>query len=61
MRNKYGKNIGINIFDNNKIDPKYRCWIGGNIVSILELFKKMWVTKNDWNENGSDIIHIKTI
>ena len=61
LRNKYGKNIGINIFDNNKIDPKYRCWIGGNIVSILELFKKMWVTKNDWNENGSDIIHIKTI
>ena len=50
-----------NIYENDKIKPQYRCWVGGNIISILEIFKKMWVTKNDWNEKGSEIIHIKTI
>ena len=55
------KNIGINIYENEKIKPQYRCWLGGNIISILEVFKKMWVNKSDWNEKGSEIIHIKTI
>ena len=40
-----------------KIKPQYRCWIGGNIISTLEIFKKMWVTKNDWNETGNEIVH----
>ena len=35
--------------------------VGGNIISTMEIFKKMWVTKSEWNEKGSEIIHIKTI
>ena len=31
------------------------------LISILEIFKKMWVTRSEWNEKGSGIIHIKTI
>ena len=42
---------------NHNIDAE----IGGNIISTLEIFKKMWVTKNDWNETGNEIVHIKTI
>lgn len=57
----FGKNVVINILENEKINPQYRCWVGGNIISTLEIFKKMWVTKSDWKENGSEIIHIKTI
>ena len=41
--------------------PKFSCWMGGNIISTLEVFKKMWVTKNEWNEKGNAIIHSKTI
>ena len=38
------------------------CWTGGNVISTLEIFKKMWVTKDDWGEKGNkSIIHIKTI
>ena len=59
LKNKLIKNIKININKSDK--PKYSCWIGGNIISTLEIFKKMWVTKNDWSENGSKVIHVKTI
>ena len=55
------KNIGINIYENEKIKPQYRCWMGGNIISTLEIFKKMWLTKNEWDEKGSEIIHVKTL
>ena len=61
LKNKLGKGLNINIFENEKINPKYRCWVGGNIISTMEIFKKMWVTKSEWNEKGSEIIHIKTI
>ena len=61
IKNKLGKGFGINIFENEKINPKYRCWVGGNIISTMEIFKKMWVTRNELKEKGSEIIHIKTI
>jgi centractin len=38
------------------------CWSGGNVISILEIFKKMWVSREEWVEKGNkSIIHIKTI
>ena len=38
------------------------CWTGGNVISTLEIFKKMWVTRDDWSEKGNkSIIHVKTI
>ena len=38
------------------------CWSGGNVISILEIFKKMWVSREEWIEKGNkSIIHIKTI
>ena len=59
LKNRLIKNMKININKSEK--PKYSCWIGGNIISTLEIFKKMWVTKNDWNEKGSKVVHVKTI
>ena len=38
------------------------CWTGGNVISTLEIFKKMWVSREEWIEKGNkSIIHIKTI
>ena len=59
LKNKLAKKSKINIQKSEK--PQYSCWIGGNIISTLEIFKKMWVTRNDWNESGNKIIHVKTI
>ena len=59
LKNKLTKNMKINLQKPEK--PQYCCWLGGNIISTLEIFKKMWVTRNDWNEKGSNIVHIKSI
>ena len=40
---------------------KYACWIGGNVISTLEIFKKMWITKHEWSDKGTKLIHTKTI
>ena len=61
LKSKIGKGIFINVLENDKIKPQLRCWVGGNIISTLEIFKKMWITKSEWNENRNEIIHIKTI
>ena len=59
LKSKLNKNMKIVLNKTEK--PKFSCWMGGNIISTLEVFKKMWVTKNDWNEKGNRIIHSKTI
>ena len=42
-------------------NPQLSCWNGGNIISSLGSFRKMLVTKSDWDENGRNIIHEKCI
>lgn len=41
--------------------PTLSAWTGGSIITSLELFKDMWVTQKDWEENGKNIIHNKAI
>lgn len=59
IKDKAYKNLKINLKTTPK--PEYCCWMGGNMISTLEIFKRMWVSKSDWTEKGSKIIHIKTI
>ena len=40
---------------------KYSCWIGGNVISTLEIFKKMWITKLERSDKGKRLIQSKTI
>eukprot|EP00735_Rhodelphis_limneticus_P015202 TRINITY_DN9385_c0_g1::TRINITY_DN9385_c0_g1_i1::g.28382::m.28382 TRINITY_DN9385_c0_g1::TRINITY_DN9385_c0_g1_i1::g.28382 ORF type:complete len:398 (+),score=113.40,sp/P85515/ACTZ_RAT/60.63/1e-163,Actin/PF00022.14/2.4e-128,MreB_Mbl/PF06723.8/28,MreB_Mbl/PF06723.8/1.9 TRINITY_DN9385_c0_g1_i1:42-1196(+) len=52
-------------------EPKYRIaapadrmlstWNGGSILAALASFKKMWVTKHDYQEYGYYILHSKTL
>ncbi|KAF2842022.1 actin-like protein [Patellaria atrata CBS 101060] len=39
-------------------ERKYTTWTGGSILAGLSTFKKMWVEKDEWQENP-DIIHSK--
>ena len=41
--------------------PERRCsvWIGGSILASLSTFKQMWITKMDYDESGSSIVHRK--
>ena len=41
--------------------PQLSAWLGGNIISSLEMINKMWVTQKEWDEIGDKIIHTKAI
>jgi len=40
-------------------ERKYSVWIGGSILASLSSFDTMWVTKAEYDESGSGIIHRK--
>jgi actin len=33
-------------------DRKYSCWLGAAILSLIERFEPMWITKKEYEENG---------
>jgi len=41
-------------------ERKFSTWIGGSILSSLATFKKMWVSKEEYEEEGASILHRKT-
>lgn len=38
----------------------YSTWIGGSILASLETFKKMWITKREYESEGVKVLHRKT-
>ena len=40
-------------------ERKYSVWIGGSILSSLTTFEQMWITKQEYDECGADIVHRK--
>ncbi|CAB3984833.1 beta-centractin [Paramuricea clavata] len=38
----------------------YSTWIGGSILASLDTFKKMWVSKKEWEEENTRVLHRKT-
>ena len=42
-------------------NPEYCSWIGGNIISSLEISKAMWISVKEWMEKGENIINTRTI
>ncbi|CAI4228584.1 unnamed protein product [Auanema sp. JU1783] len=37
----------------------YSTWIGGSILASLDTFRKMWVSKKEYEEEGKKILHKK--
>ena len=42
-------------------NPENCCWIGGNIISSLEISKEMWISVKEYMEKGENILHTRTI
>lgn len=38
----------------------YSTWIGGSILASLESFKRMWISRKEYDEEGLRIVHKKT-
>ena len=40
-------------------ERKYSAWIGGSILASLPTFQQMWISKQEYDECGSSIVHRK--
>lgn len=40
-------------------ERKYSVWIGGSILASLSSFQRMWITKEEYEEAGSSLVHKK--
>ncbi|KAF2368320.1 Actin family, partial [Trinorchestia longiramus] len=38
----------------------YSTWIGGSILASLDTFKRMWLSKREYEEEGARALHRKT-
>merc|ERR1712083_203036 len=38
-------------------ERKYSVWIGGSILSSLSSFQEMWISKEEYDESGPQIVH----
>lgn len=39
----------------------YSTWIGGSILASLDNFKRIWVTKKEWEQEGARVLHRKSL
>ncbi|XP_026198259.1 actin, clone 302-like [Anabas testudineus] len=40
-------------------ERKYSVWIGGSILASLSTFQQLWISKQEYDESGSSIVHRK--
>ena len=40
-------------------ERKYSVWIGGSILSSLSTFQQMWISKQEFDEQGPAVVHRK--
>merc|ERR1712130_478189 len=40
-------------------ERKYSTWIGGSVLASLSTFEQMWVTKEEYDSSGPQIVHRK--
>jgi actin-related protein len=40
-------------------ERKYSVWIGGSILASLNTFQQMWISKEEFDESGPEIVHRK--
>jgi len=40
-------------------ERKYSAWIGGSILASMNSFQRMWISREEYDEFGPDIVHKK--
>ena len=40
---------------------QFLTWMGGSILASLAAFKSMWISKDEYEENGANVLHKRTI
>ncbi|CAH8511141.1 unnamed protein product [Schistosoma mattheei] len=39
----------------------YSTWIGGSILASLDTFKRMWISKREYDSEGARVLHRKLL
>lgn len=42
-------------------DRYYSVWTGGSTLSSLSTFESQWITKEEYEENGAEMVHRKCV
>lgn len=42
-------------------EPKYSAWIGGSILASLSDFQSMWISKQEYDEEGPAVVNRKCL
>tara|TARA_R110002050_G_scaffold245919_1_gene383594 strand:- start:345 stop:1502 length:1158 start_codon:yes stop_codon:yes gene_type:complete len=40
-------------------DRKYKVWIGGSILASLSTFPQIWISRQEYDESGPEVVHRK--
>ena len=40
-------------------ERKYSVWIGGSLLGSSSIYEQMWISKEEYDESGSAIVHHK--
>ena len=43
------------------VERKHAAWVGGSILGSLAVMDQMWITKEEYDENGPLIVHRKCL
>ncbi|CAD6261635.1 unnamed protein product [Miscanthus lutarioriparius] len=41
------------------LERKYSVWIGGSVLASLSTFQQMWISREEYDETGTGIVHRK--
>jgi actin len=59
IENRAPKSITVKVIASP--DRRYAVWRGGSTLTSLSTFASMWITKEDYDEHGAQIVHRKCI
>nr|prf actin [Oxytricha fallax] len=59
IENRAPKSINVKVIASP--DRRFAVWRGGSTLTSLSTFASMWITKEDYDENGASIVHRKCI
>ena len=54
IKEQVPENFDVKIFVHPK--PNYSAWLGGSILTSMNSFKNLWITKEEYKEYGSQIV-----
>ena len=53
--------VKVNVIAPDTKERQYGAWIGGSIVTSLPTFKEMWISYDEYDENGPSVVHKKCV